>query len=141
MATKPRYDFEEASQDDIDAAVRPFVERFVLAEKRERALSLFLPLKKRARPRDLVDAIDAKVVVELDGTARAAKAVAQIDLDLEGIYINGKPAAFRMRFAQARTVREFAYSDEEVFIARDGGCALVTFEVGVDWLLALPSRT
>jgi hypothetical protein len=135
MATKRRCDFEEASQGDIDAAVRPFVERFVRGEKRERVLSLFLPLKKRARPRDLVEGIDVKSIVELDGSARAETEIARIAQDLEVIYITGKPSAFRLRFAQARNVREFRYSDEEVFIARDGRCALITFEVGVDWLL------
>jgi hypothetical protein len=43
MATRNDYDFEEASSAELEAAVRPFIERFVTADKRERLASLFVP--------------------------------------------------------------------------------------------------
>jgi hypothetical protein len=30
--------------------------------------------------------------------------------------------------------------DEEVFIARDGGCVLIIFEIGPHWLVTRPAR-
>jgi len=138
MATKPRYEFEVATQLEIDAALRPFFQRFVVAEKRERVLSLFSPLRKRARPRDLVDAVDASAVLHLDGSARAEKAFARLAPQLEGILITGKPAAFRIRLSEMGS--QFAYSDEELFIARDGGSALFKFEIGDDWLILPTTR-
>ena len=45
MATNQLSGLEVATQADIEAALRPFIERFVRAERHERVISLFLPLK------------------------------------------------------------------------------------------------
>lgn len=138
MATKLLYDLEPATSADIEAAMRPFIERFVVIDKRERALGLFLPIRKRARPRDLVDIIDRRAVIALDASAHADAAITQFDKELEGIYIVGKPAVFRARLGRAREIRAFGYSDEEIFIALDGGCGFVNVEIGFDLLIAPP---
>ena len=140
MATKAdsHAGLEPATQADIDAALGPFIERFLPKDKRGRAASLFLPLKKRARPRDLVEIIENNAVVQLDGSPSAAAAIARISADLEGIYLNGKPAAFRTSFGRARELGLFSYSDEEIFIACDGRCGLVNFEIGGACLVVLP---
>lgn len=141
MATKLLYDLEPATLAEIEAAMRPFIERFVVVEKRERAVSLFLPIKKRARPRDLVDIIDQRTVIALDTSARAEAALARVDNELEGIYIVGKPAVFRARLGRAREICAFGYSDEEIFIAFDGAGGFVNVEIGFDLLIALPQRS
>src|SRR6185312_12194260 len=138
MATKPAYDLEPAATTEIDAALRPFIERFVMPEKRERAIALFLPIRKRARPRDLVDMIDRRAIIELDRSKRANDAVAQISADLEGVYLTGQPAAYKARFGHAAELATFAHGDEEIFVAADGGCGLLSFEVGHAWLVAGP---
>ncbi|MGC4116895.1 MAG: hypothetical protein QM765_20500 [Myxococcales bacterium] len=135
MANKLR-EIEAATQADIDAALRPFIQTFVQPHKRERAISLFLPLKRRARPRELVASLRMEAVIRLDGSAQTERALARIAPDLAGVYVVGKPAAFRTSFLQARHLRGFAYGDEEIFVAHGGGCALVNFEIGVDWLIA-----
>ena len=80
--------------------------------------------------------IRAETVIKLDRSVQAEAAVAHIAPGTEGIYIVGKPLAVRTTFGKARENRWFAYSDEEIFVARGGGCALVNFEIGVDWLIA-----
>jgi hypothetical protein len=94
--------------------------------KSARGRSACFAIKKRARPRDLVEIIDQRMVIALDASARAAAALAQIDNELEAIYIVGKLAAFRARLRRARKIRAFGYSDEEIFIACDGASGFVT---------------
>jgi hypothetical protein len=132
MATKPdEFDgLERATQADIDAALGPFIQRFVPVKKRERAVSLFMPLRKRARPRDLIDLIEKPAFIPLDGSARAEAALASINADQAGVYINGRPAALLASFGKALQLGLCSYSDEELFIARGGGCGLVLEDIG-----------
>lgn len=141
MANNPSYDLEPATDGETDAALRPFIDRFVRKEKRERLLSLFLPLKAskaRSVPRELVDGVVASAVIELDRSTRAETAFAKIDPRLEGIFLTGGPGPFRTQFGQVKRIVTFAHSDEELFIAHDGACGLFTFDFGDPWLIVRP---
>lgn len=59
---KPRFDPSppEATEVALDMAVRPFVEKFVRADKRERATSLYLPRPPRASWHELIAMVDTQ---------------------------------------------------------------------------------
>lgn len=48
----------EATDAALEMAIRPFIERFVREDKRERALSLFLPKSPKASWHELIGMID-----------------------------------------------------------------------------------
>ncbi len=51
---------EAANDVALDTAIRPFIDRFIREDKRERATALFLPRKARTEWRELLPLIDLK---------------------------------------------------------------------------------
>lgn len=138
MASKSFYELEPATAEEIDAALRPFIDGFVRTEKRERARVLFLPPKKRAQLRDLLDMVVADSVLVLDRSKRASSALAQIDRRLEGVFLTNNGLVYRAQFGHVQDLAERRDTDEELFVARGGVCGLYTFDVGDPYLIARP---
>ena len=124
-----------ASQAEIDAALGPFVERFIRKENRERATNLFMPMRKRARPQDLFDHVDPSTSIELDGSPAATAAIASVEAAADGVYLHNTGAAFLATFDQVR--REVIREDVSMFIARSGKFALFIDDVGDPILIVL----
>jgi hypothetical protein len=111
---------EPATQLDVDVAVRAFIATLVRKEMRVRVASLFLPLRKRARPADLLAAVRSDAVFEL--TSERAR---RLDRQARGIWFSGA-AAFVTTCGAALALN----ADETVFIASSGAFGLYTYDVG-----------
>jgi len=129
VANRKRHDFEPATRDEVEAAVHPFIERFIVKGKKERAMVLFSG-RHRGHPDDLHHWIDRNILVDyLD----ERKAIAAIDEKLLGVYFDVDRHVYRVSLGQACNVD--LDDHPEVFVSDNGIFGLVLCTDFDPWLL------
>jgi len=127
MPTKPRFDPMPPAANDValDGAVRPFIERFIREDKRERALGLFLPKAAATEWRGLIHMIDE----------RRARTFAPTELvpwnAVRGVFFVGKDAWS----VSSETAAGLYVTEDAMFIAYSAQFATVRSEHGAPLLL------
>jgi hypothetical protein len=127
MTTKQRFDPSPALATDtgLETAVRPFIERFVKEDRRERAVSHFLPKQPKASWHELIQLID---------TARArpyAPAVLEPWHDVRGVFVIDHDAYA----VTTQAAMELYVLEDALFIAYHGTFAVVRYASGKPLLL------
>jgi hypothetical protein len=127
---------QPATAQELDAALRPFIERFVLVGRRPRCAALFLPLRKRARARDLIESLDERFVIELSDreqmSQRKTRTLAALDPGLAGVFLDENSHCWRTQLGQALTE---VNGDHAIFVVAGGACGVVHFDLGPSWLV------
>lgn len=134
MTTRPP-SLAPATDPEVTAALVPFIARFVLPAKRGRATSLFVPWRKRARARDLIDSLDPRCVIALAGApapSPEAHALARLRKATPGVFIDDSKTRWRAHLGAALDELDGDYA---LFVAADGHCGVALFEIGVSWLI------
>jgi hypothetical protein len=137
VATRKDHDFEPATRAEVEAAVHPFIERFIVKSKKERARVLFSG-RQRGKANDLFYALDSSVLVHYPDER---KAIATVDEELPGIYLDAYGRKFRINFGQACNAG-FDHQ-QELFVSHNGICGLVVCTGEDPWLVtrkAQPKR-
>lgn len=134
MATRPS-PLAPATDAELTAALVPFIARYVWSAKRARATALCVPWRKRARARDLIDALDPAHVIELVGAPAPSREAAALALRRRappGLFIDENGRHYR---AQLGAALDELDGDHALVIAADGSCGVALFDIGASWLV------
>lgn len=112
MIKRPFDALPTATPDEISAALRPFIARFVPKARRERVESLFLPLRPRTTIRAMVEAIDP-AALQFGGEPTFSAA-------WPGVYLTGSTRAYRTTFGGAQELLGEGIDHENLFVASAG---------------------
>jgi hypothetical protein len=129
VTTTKDHDFEPATRAEVEAAVHPFIERFLVKSKKERAMVLFSG-RQRGKVNDLLGSLDRSLLIDYpDG----AKAIAAIDEKLHGVYMDVGGSKYRINFGQACNA---GFDDHPaLFVSHNGIFGLVLCMDEDPWLL------
>ena len=128
MTTHPRFNPspEVATETALDMALRPFIERFVKADKRDRALSHFLPKLEKASYHELITSIE---------TTRARPCTADTLAEwnaVRGVFLVDHEA-YAMTTQTAMGL--YVTGADSLFVAYRGTFAVVRYQTGSPLLL------
>ena len=127
MTAKPRFDPMPPTANEValDGALRPFIERFVREDRRDKALALFLPKKPTTEWRELIPMIDPH-------RARTYTAAELAPWHaVRGVLFVGKDAYS----VSAEDVTKLYLTEDAVFIAYSATFATIKSEHGAPLLL------